>query len=196
MMISLVVAMGKNRVIGNKGKLPWLRIPADMRRFRELTFGKPVVMGRKTFESLGRNPLRGRMNVVLSRDRRYKAPNCLLLHSVKDVMAVLAGYEEVMVIGGAEIYRDFLPHASRIYLTVVALPFAGDTFFPYVNWSSDWHVVENQTVKKGRASPYNLWFSVFERYLGSGSDPIKALRNSGFKFGDVSDVGPEDRSII
>ena len=164
MKISIVAAMGKNKVIGAHGKLPWLRIPADMRRFRELTFGKPVVMGRKTFESLGRKPLKGRWNVVLSRDRKYEAPNCLLLHSVEDVIEILAGFDEVMVIGGAEIYRAFLPHASRIYLTVVARKFAGDTFFPYVNWSEEWHVAENQTVKKGLTSPYNLWFSVFERY--------------------------------
>uniref|UniRef100_A0A831Z0Z3 Dihydrofolate reductase n=1 Tax=candidate division WWE3 bacterium TaxID=2053526 RepID=A0A831Z0Z3_UNCKA len=163
-MISIVVAMGKNHVIGVGGKLPWLRIPADMRRFRELTLGKPVVMGRKTFESLGRKPLRGRLNVVLSRDRRYKAPNCLLLHSVEDVMEIFAGFDEVMVIGGAEIYRAFLPYASRIYLTKIDLAFGGDTYFPYVNWPSEWRVVESERVKKGRTSPYNLLFEVFERY--------------------------------
>ena len=164
MQISLVAAMSKNHVIGANGKLPWLRIPADMRRFRELTFGKPVVMGRKTFESLGRKPLRGRMNVVLSRDRKYEAPNCLLLHSVEDVLHVLAGFEEVMVIGGAGIYRAFLPHAARIYLTLIDLPFAGDTYFPHVNWSGEWKAVEGRNIKKGQTSPYDLWFGVFERY--------------------------------
>lgn len=165
MRVSIIVAMGKNGVIGNKGKLPWKWIPADMHRFRELTVDKPVVMGRKTFESLGRNPLKGRLNVVLSHDRAYKPSNCLLLHSVEDVLSVLAGFDEVMVIGGAEIYRAFLPHASRIYLTVVARNFLGDTFFPYVNWTEEWHVVENRIVKKGPTNPhYNLWFSVFERY--------------------------------
>ncbi|MEX2053400.1 MAG: dihydrofolate reductase [Patescibacteria group bacterium] len=162
MQISLIAAIGKNGVIGANGKMPWRRIPADMRRFRELTAGKPVVMGRKTFESLGRKPLKGRLNVVLSRDRRYEAPNCLLLHSIADVLKVLAGYEEVMVIGGAEIYRAFLPHASRIYLTVIALQFReGDTFFPPVDWPK-WRVVEGQTVKKGPTTPYNLWFGVLE----------------------------------
>ena len=164
MQISLVAAMSKNHVIGANGKLPWLRIPADMRRFRELTLGKPVVMGRRTFESLGRKPLKGRWNVVLSRDRKYEAPNCLLLHSVEDVLHVLAGFEEVMVIGGAEIYRAFLPHASRIYLTVVAQTFAGDAYFPNVNWLKDWRAVELRPIKKGPTSPYNLWFDVFERY--------------------------------
>ena len=163
MKVSLVVAMDKSQLIGKGNGLPWNRIPADMRRFRELTLGKPVVMGRRTFVSLGQKPLKERLNVVLSRDRKYEAPNCLLLHSVEDVLKVLAGFEEVMVIGGAEIYRAFLPHAARIYLTVVALSFHGDTYFPYVSWANEWHVVESQAVKKGKLSPYNLVFSVWER---------------------------------
>jgi dihydrofolate reductase len=162
--ISLVAAMGKNRVIGRKGKLPWKRISADLRRFHDLTVNKPVVMGRKTFESLGRKPLPDRLNVVLSRDRNYEAPNCLLLHSVEDVLEVLAGFDEVAVIGGAEVYRAFLPYASRICLTVVMRRFAGDTFFPSVNWEKDWQMTEDLSIKKGLNTPYNLWFSVFERY--------------------------------
>lgn len=168
MKISIVVAMGRNRVIGKDNGLPWLRIPADMKRFYELTVGKPVGMGRKTYESiisaLG-HPLPNRVNIVFTRDPNFRAPGCLVVHSAEEAIAAVQGqHPELMVIGGEQIFREFLSRAARIYLTVIALSFVGDTYFPYVNWSDDWHVVDGKTIDKGKDSPYNLWFGVFERY--------------------------------
>ena len=115
MIISMVVAIGKNRVIGLDGGLPW-HIPGDLKLFKQTTMGKPIIMGRKTWESLGR-PLPGRPHVVITRDRSYG-------------MAVALEEEEVMIIGGAEIYRLAMAKADRLYLTEVELSPLGDAFFP------------------------------------------------------------------
>lgn len=168
MVISLIAAMDRNRLIGKGSEMPWERIPADMHWFFNHTLGKPVVMGRKTYESiiaaLG-HPLPSRVNIVLTRNPSFRAPGCLVVHSVEDaIVAVQGQHRELMVIGGAEVYRQFLPLADRMYLTLIPLSFAGDTFFPYFDWSVDWRIVDGKIVDKGKESPYNLWFVVFERY--------------------------------
>lgn len=127
-MISLIAAMGRNRVIGQHNTLPW-RLPADMRHFRRVTMGKPVLMGRRTFESLGK-PLAGRANIVITRDTSYTAPDCQVVHSVAEALAAADGSDEIMVLGGADIFAQFLPHAARLYLTYVHGDFDGDAFFP------------------------------------------------------------------
>jgi len=114
MIISLIAAMDKNKVIGNKGKLPW-NLPADMRYFRDKTKGKPVIMGRKTHESIGR-PLPDRTNIIVTRDRNYKAKGCVVVHSADEALKAAGNIEEVMVIGGSQIYKEFLPKANRMYL--------------------------------------------------------------------------------
>lgn len=128
MQISLIVALSANNVIGVNGNLPW-RLSDDLRHFKQVTMGKPVVMGRATFESIGR-PLPGRQNIVLSRQTDFSAPGCDVVASRAAVVELLSGSSEVFVIGGAEIYAAFMPLATRLYLTRVHAQVAGDTRFP------------------------------------------------------------------
>ena len=125
--ISLVLAMASNGVIGANGALPW-RIPEDMRRFKALTMGKPCIMGRKTWDSLPKKPLPGRTNIVVTRDTKFAADGAVIVHSLDEALSRAASEnpEEIMVIGGAEIYKATLPRATRIYLTEVEGDFAGD----------------------------------------------------------------------
>lgn len=125
--VSLIVAMDERNLIGRAGGLPW-RLPEDLKHFRRLTLGKTVLMGRKTFESLGK-PLDGRDNWVVTRDRAYSAPGCRVFH---DLASALDAHHdgELMVIGGAEIFRETLPIAKRLYLTRVHSALDGDTWFP------------------------------------------------------------------
>lgn len=130
MIISLIAALGKNRIIGNDNSIPW-KLPADMKRFRELTTGKPVIMGRKTFESIGR-PLPNRTNIVITTDKNYIADGCIVVHSVDEALKAAKG-NEIMIIGGAQIYRQFLPIANKMYLTFIDKNFEGDSYFPEYN---------------------------------------------------------------
>lgn len=126
--------MGRNRVIGQNNSLPW-RLPADMRHFRRVTMGKPVLMGRKTFESLGK-PLAGRTNIILTHDLTCSATGCLVVHSVTEALTAAGPDAEIMVLGGADIFAQFLPHAIRMYLTYVHGDFDGDAFFPVFDASA------------------------------------------------------------
>src|SRR3984885_15290614 len=126
-LISLIVAMAQNGVIGRDNALPW-RLPADLKRFKAFTLGKTVLMGRKTFESIGR-PLHGRDNLVLTRDRRWLASDLIVGHSVAQALTQ-AGGKELGAVGGRQIYRLLMPFARRIYLTHVHADVPGDTFFP------------------------------------------------------------------
>ncbi len=141
MIISLIVAMDRRGVIGHDGALPW-RLSADLRHFKAITMGKPLVMGRKTHESIGR-PLPGRQNIVLTRQEGYASAGCTIVHDVEDALAACAGSEEVMVMGGAALYELFLPRAGRIYLTRVQAEVDGDTWFPPFD-ASAWHEVEHR----------------------------------------------------
>jgi dihydrofolate reductase len=126
--VSLVVAMDRQRVIGHQGRLPW-HIPEDLKRFKALTMGHSIIMGRKTHESIGRL-LPGRRSIIVTRQRSYVVPGALVVHSLKEALAACAGEEEAFVIGGGEIYREALAVADRIYLTEVQGNYAGDTLFP------------------------------------------------------------------
>jgi len=126
--VSLVVAMSRNRVIGRDQDLPW-RLPDDLRYFKALTLGKPVIMGRKTYESIGR-PLPQRTNIVLTRDPDYQAPGCQVCASLEEALRLVSAEPEIMIIGGAAIYRMALARADRIYLTEVHADLDGDTWFP------------------------------------------------------------------
>src|SRR3989338_1455338 len=128
MIISLIAAMGRRRVIGKGNSLPW-KLPADMERFKKLTSGKPVIMGRKTFESIGK-PLLNRKNIILTRDKTYKAEGCIVVHASQDALKAANGAPEAVVIGGAQIYKEFLPMANRMYLTFIDEDFEGDAYFP------------------------------------------------------------------
>lgn len=132
--ISLVVAVAQNGVIGQRGTLPW-RIPEDLKRFKALTMGKPVIMGRKTWESLPRKPLPGRTNIVVSRNPAFRADGAIVVHSFADAIALgnAPGAEEIAIIGGEAIFAAALPVAQTIHLTEVAASPHGDAFMPAID---------------------------------------------------------------
>lgn len=149
-MITLVLAMAKNGVIGKDGAIPW-RIADDLKRFKQLTLGKPVVMGRKTWDSLPRKPLPGRDNVVVTRQRDWSAEGAIIASSLDEA---LAGRGDVSVIGGGEIYREALPRADRIELTEVHRDFDGDAYFTFDR--SGWREIahEDHTAADGLGYSY------------------------------------------
>lgn len=165
MSLSLIVALARNRVIGRAGRLPW-RLPEDLKFFRRMTVGKPVLMGRRTFESIGR-PLPERQNIVLSRDPAYRAEGCQVVQSLGAALAVASPATEVMVIGGAMLYARTLPQAERLYLTLVEAEVAGDVYFPAFDWRAwreDWR--EEHPADERHAYPYT--FLRLERLRGDG----------------------------
>lgn len=137
-MLSLIAAVARNGVIGKDNQLLW-HLPGDMRHFRETTRGKPVIMGRRTWESLPESfrPLPGRLNIVVSRDPAYSAEGAVLAGSLGSAIGQAGNSAEIFVIGGAELYREALPLADRLYLTEIAADFEGDTYFPEVT-KTDW----------------------------------------------------------
>lgn len=158
-MISVIVAVAENGTIGDNNTLLW-HITEDMKRFRQLTTGHPVVMGRKTYDSLGR-PLPNRRNVVISR-QDLTIEGCEVAHSLAEALALFQAEEEVFIIGGAQIYAEAMPVADRFYLTVVEHPYEGDTLFPAWN-PLDWQLVELERFEQGSAYPYPFRFETYER---------------------------------
>ncbi len=139
MIVSLIAAMSENRVIGRDGALPW-HLPRDMQRFKQLTMGHAVVMGRKTYETMGK-PLPGRRNMILTRSRYYRPEGIEVFPTLIDALEAASDDPEVFVAGGEQIYRLAMPHADRIYLTVIHATFSGDTFFPEFE-TGDWRLEE------------------------------------------------------
>lgn len=127
-LISLIAAMDENRAIGIDNRLPW-HLPADLKRFKALTMGKPIIMGRKTHESIGR-PLQGRRNIVLTRNANFQAEGCEQYASLDEAIDTYADVPEIMIIGGDSLYRQALPRAQRLYLTLIEAAFDGDAWFP------------------------------------------------------------------
>ena len=160
MRIALIVAMAENRVIGRNNQLPW-RIPADLRHFKALTLGKPVIMGRKTYESIGR-PLPGRDNIVVTADSGYQAEGCQVVHSVEQALEAAGSCEEAMIIGGANLYRQTLENADRLYLTLVKAEPEGDTWFPEIELQQ-WREIERQAHAADESNEYDYDFVVLER---------------------------------
>lgn len=130
-MISMIVAMDNNRAIGKDNELLW-HLPDDFQYFKAVTMGKPILMGRKTFESIGR-PLPGRENVVVTRDKSFSAEGVTVVNSIDAALEATQQYDEVMVIGGANLYQQMLPLADKLYVTLVRHAFEGDVFFPEIN---------------------------------------------------------------
>lgn len=158
-MISLIVAVAENGIIGDRNTLLW-HIAEDLRRFKALTTGHPVVMGRKTYESLGR-PLPNRRNVVITHSDTEIA-GCEVVHSLDEALALFPADEEVFVIGGAQIYAAALPIADRFYLTRVHHDYEGDTRFP--DWNpAEWLLVASERFEHGAEYPYPFTFEVYER---------------------------------
>jgi len=159
-MLSLCVAMDKNRLIGCENALPW-HLPADLKHFRAVTMGKPIIMGRKTYESIG-CPLPGRLNVILSRNPLLTLAGCQVLHRLDEVLAFSQQYEESVVIGGASIYDKLLPEVQRMYVTWVDGEFRGDTYFPQFE-PEQWQEMERHVFPADAKNAYSYCFSLLER---------------------------------
>jgi dihydrofolate reductase len=162
-MISLIVAMDANRLIGAGNALPW-HLPNDMKRFKAITMGKPVVMGRKTYESIPPRfrPLTGRHNIVVTRNRAYQAAGCPVVHSAAEALAVAGPVEEVIIGGGAQLYRLFLPQADRLYLTLIDAEFEGDSYFPRLEFDQ-WREISRETYPADEGNPHGYHFVILER---------------------------------
>ncbi len=162
MIVSLIAAMDNRRGIGIENRLPW-RLSADLKRFRELTMGHHIFVGRKTFESIGK-PLPGRQMIVITRDREFLADGCAVCHSLPEALdfARLRGEEEVFIIGGAQIYEQALPLADRLYLTLVDAEIVADTFFPMFD-AQDWNERERLAHPADEKNQFPFTFSLLVR---------------------------------
>lgn len=156
-MINIIAAISRNRVIGENGRLPW-KLPEDMSHFVKVTSGCPIVMGRKTFESIGK-PLKNRTNIILTRDVNYEKEGCLIYHDTQKIMNDF-GKENLMVIGGEEVYKLFLPYTDRIYLTYINQDFEGDAFFPKFE-GDNWIKESEEKGIKNEENPYDYYFQTY-----------------------------------
>ena len=159
-MLSCIVAMSENRVIGRDGDLPW-HLPADLKRFKQLTMGHHIIMGRKTYESIGR-PLPGRTNVVVTRDREYTADGVEVVHSLEEAIERTEGDDEAFVTGGEAIYRLALPSADRLYVTAVHSDVEGDVYFPG-NGVDGWRLTMEEPHEADDRHAHRYTFRVYER---------------------------------
>ena len=158
--LSIVAAVARNGVIGRDNALPW-RLPADLKHFKAITMGKPVIMGRKTWESIGR-PLPGRRNIVVTRNPSFAAPGAELAGSLDAALALVDGCDEVCVIGGAQLYREALSRADKMYLTFVEADVHGDARFPDLS-GGGWVEVSSESHPADAANPHPYRFALFER---------------------------------
>lgn len=159
-MISLIVAASDNNVIGSKGELPW-RLSSDLKRFKTLTMGKPIVMGRLTYESIGR-ALPGRQNIVITRQADYEADGCDVVCSIEAAFEAAGDAEEIVVIGGGDVYRQCLPIAERIYMTRVHTEIEGDAFFPPLD-DADWQQTSADVCEVDDKDDYPFTFITYDR---------------------------------
>jgi len=164
-MISMIFAMDQNQLIGSNNGLPW-QLPADMRYFKQVTGGHIVIMGRKTFESIGK-PLPNRINWILTRDPAFQPEGVRTFAAVEKVLAALPTDEEVFVIGGSEIYARFLPVADKLYITRIQHAFAGDAYFPQIDWSQ-WELLKQE---EGTVDEQNLYPHTFEVWQRKAETP-------------------------
>lgn len=162
MIVSAIVATAKNNVIGKDNDIPWY-LPDDLKYFKAKTLGHHVIMGRKSYESIGR-PLPKRTNIVVTRNLFFIASNCLITHTVEEALALAQenDEEEVFIIGGAQIYELSLPYLDRLYLTEVDLEVEGDTFFPQLNMA-EWQLVSEDPRKASGKNEHDYNFKIFER---------------------------------
>ena len=159
MKLSISVAMAENRVIGIDNKMPW-HLSADLKYFKKITMGKPILMGRRTYESIGR-PLPGRENIIISRNPAYQQEGCEVFHSIDSAIEFCIGNEELMVIGGASFYQALLPKASHLYLTQIHQSFEGDTYFPEFD-RSEWCEIERVDITDDESVDFGYSFITLE----------------------------------
>jgi dihydrofolate reductase len=160
-MISMIWAMDRNRLIGKNNAMPW-RLPGESAYFRKTTMGHPILMGRKTFESLGSKPLKGRENIVLTRDSSYEAEGCTMVRGFEEALERGRGEEEFFVIGGSEVYTRFLPYADRLYVTRIDHEFEGDAYFPSYD-EAEWRLVSQENGVTDERNPYTFAFYIYDR---------------------------------
>lgn len=161
MIISMIAAMANNRVIGKDNDMPW-HLPADLKHFKAVTMGKPVIMGRRTYESIGRL-LPGRNNIIITRNPDYCVEGALMADTPAKALELAGNVEEVMIIGGGKIYSDFLPRAERLYLTHIDLDVDGDTQFPDYEASATWKVLETNTFGPDEFNQYHYRFVIYSK---------------------------------
>jgi len=161
-MISMIAALAENRVIGNKNTIPW-HLPADFKYFKETTLGKTIVMGLNTFNSIGGKPLPDRKHIILTNDPNYTAPaDCVVAHSIEEIVEMSKNIDELMICGGASVYKQFLPLSQKLYLTYVKASPEGDTCFPEVNLE-EWNETKREDHKADEKNSYDYSFVVLER---------------------------------
>lgn len=160
MIISLIAAMDKNRVIGKKNTLPWY-LPADLRHFKKLTADKPIIMGSTTFASIGK-ALPNRTNIVMTRDPAFVANGCVIVYSLEEALYAANGHDEIMVIGGANIFEQFLPLANKMYLTMIDAEIDGDVYFPAWN-PAEWRETSREAHLPDEKNPYSYSFLVLKK---------------------------------
>lgn len=160
MIISMIAAMANDRIIGKDNQMPW-HLPADFAWFKRCTLGKPVIMGRKTYESIGR-PLPGRQNIVISRDSSLNIEGVKVTTSIEEAIKLAGDVEEVMIIGGGSVYATCLPKADRLYVTYIDADIEGDTQFP--DWGDDWLESHSETYSADEKNAYDMKFVILERH--------------------------------
>jgi dihydrofolate reductase len=160
MRISAICAMSENRVIGKNNQLPW-HLPADLNHFKKITSGNPILMGRKTYESIGR-PLPNRDNIIITSHADYHAPGCIIVHSIKEALTMTKKNNEIFVIGGASLYQEMLPFTQRLYLTLIHQHIEGDVFFPELN-KEEWQEVECINHAADEKNNYSFSFIILDR---------------------------------
>jgi len=160
MIISIIAALDNNNLIGKRNSLPWY-LPADLKHFRDTTTKKPVIMGKTTYESIGK-PLPNRVNIILSNDRDFKVEGATVVHSIEEALKAAGSATEVMIMGGASIYKQFLSLANRLYITRIYNNFEGDIYFPDFDLS-EWKEIERINNKADEKNPYDYSFFVYER---------------------------------
>ena len=160
MKISIIAALARDRVIGRNAGMPW-HLPAELAHFKKLTMGKPIVMGRRTFDSIGKL-LPGRLNIVLTRDRTYRLEGGVVVNSIEDALTAAHGAEEIMIIGGGHLYRQLMSRVSRLYLTLIEADVEGDTFFPELN-ESEWEMKDKVYRPADERNEYAMSFIVLDR---------------------------------
>ncbi|MGZ8226837.1 MAG: dihydrofolate reductase [Methylococcaceae bacterium] len=163
MKISLIVAMASNRVIGQNNQMPW-HLSADLKKFKQITMGSPILMGRHTYESIGR-PLPGRTNIIISKNPLYQQAGCLVFNDLeKALQCACRNAEEIFVIGGATLYQAMLPISDTLYLTEIKKEFPGDTFFPEIN-GDEWCEVEREDIHDDPDAAFSYSFLKFKKCL-------------------------------
>lgn len=161
MSLSIIAAVDQNQLIGSQGKIPW-KLPADLQYFKKRTMGSPIIMGRKTFESIG-SALPGRRNIILTRNKDFTAKKCEIIHSKNKILDnFLEKEEESFIIGGAEIYKQFLAYSDKLYLTVIEHEFSGDTYFPEIDWEN-WDKISEKKGTTDSKNPYPYSYHIYQR---------------------------------